>query len=140
MLELHYGNVQHNDLFIDNIILHWELDGSLKIGIYDWGCTLHMGENVESLWHMEPMMPRNNGRRNFRWLSSCLGSTIRDIKICLHIALRKLRVLLSTNKLAWQLCNYGHDPILFTKVLDHDTSIFVQRNLGGCIDLVCVRR
>ena len=32
MSELHNVIVQNNDLFIDNIMLHWEWDGSLKIG------------------------------------------------------------------------------------------------------------
>jgi hypothetical protein len=53
MLELHNGNVQHINFFIDNIMLHWELDGSLKIGVCYWRCTSHMGENVESLGHAE---------------------------------------------------------------------------------------
>lgn len=53
MLELHNENVQHNDHSIDNIMLHWESDGSMKIGVCDWGCISHMGENVKLLWHEE---------------------------------------------------------------------------------------
>ena len=44
-------NVQRNDLFKDNIMLHYESGGSLKIKVCEWGCVLHTGENVESLWH-----------------------------------------------------------------------------------------
>ena len=31
MFELHNGNVQYNDVFIENIMVHWEWDKSLKI-------------------------------------------------------------------------------------------------------------
>lgn len=33
MSKMHNKGVQHNDLFINNIILHWELDISLMIGV-----------------------------------------------------------------------------------------------------------
>ena len=51
MLELHNGNVQHNEFSIDNIMLQWKLDGSLKIETHNLGHASHMSENVESLWH-----------------------------------------------------------------------------------------
>lgn len=51
MAELHNGNVQHNDFSIDNIILHWELDGSMNIEVCNLGSTLHTSEKLESLWH-----------------------------------------------------------------------------------------
>lgn len=53
MSELHNENSQHNNLSIHNIMLHWELDGSLKSRVCHWGCALHTVENVESLWHVE---------------------------------------------------------------------------------------
>ena len=49
MEALHGANVQHNDLSLDNIMLHWETDGSLKIGVCNWGCAMHLGEEVPSL-------------------------------------------------------------------------------------------
>ena len=53
MLELHNKNVQHNDLTINNIVLHWESDGSLEIRLCNWGCGLHTNESVVSLRHAE---------------------------------------------------------------------------------------
>lgn len=53
MSELQKGNVQYDDLCIDNIMLHWESNGSVKIGVCDGGCASHTGENVELLWHAE---------------------------------------------------------------------------------------
>lgn len=32
-------------------MLDWESDKSLKIGVRDWRCALHMCENDESLWY-----------------------------------------------------------------------------------------
>jgi hypothetical protein len=40
LVGLHNGNVQHNHLSINNIMLYWELNGSLKIEICNLGCTL----------------------------------------------------------------------------------------------------
>ena len=43
-------NVQRHDLSIDNIMLHWKSDGSMKIGV-QLGTLLHTVKNVESMWH-----------------------------------------------------------------------------------------
>lgn len=45
--------MQNNDIFIDKIMLHWESEGSLRIGVCDWGCTTYSGENIQLLWHVE---------------------------------------------------------------------------------------
>lgn len=63
MPELHDRNMQHNNILIDNVMLHWELDGRLKIGVYNWGCTSHMGENVEILRHAETNDAKQNLKR-----------------------------------------------------------------------------
>lgn len=53
MLELHNGNVRHNDLCIDkiDIMLYWGTCKNMKIGVCDYECTSHMDENVKSSWH-----------------------------------------------------------------------------------------
>ena len=72
MLELHDRNVQHNNILIDNIMLHWELDKRLKIGVYEWGCTSHMGENVEIKWHAETKDAKQNLEKEKIWVASKL--------------------------------------------------------------------
>ena len=52
--------MQDNNFFIDNIMLHWEADGSLKIEVHDWRCTLHTCENDESLWHAKIKNAKEN--------------------------------------------------------------------------------
>lgn len=50
MPELHSIDVQHNNLFIDNIMLHWELgqkpnDWSVQLGVriaHGWTCWITM--------------------------------------------------------------------------------------------------
>lgn len=59
-----------------------EPDGSLKIGVYDFGCISHMGENVESYRMRKLKRPRNFfERKSGGWHPSWLGSTTRDIMI-----------------------------------------------------------
>ena len=67
MEALHDANVQHNDLSIDNIMLHWESDGSLKIGVCDWGCATHSGEDVLLLWHAKTAEAKEKLRREKFW-------------------------------------------------------------------------
>ena len=43
--------MQRDDISIDNIMLHWELDDSMNIGVCNWGCVTHVGDNAESIWH-----------------------------------------------------------------------------------------
>ena len=97
MLELRNGSVQHNNLFINNIMLHWDLDKNLKIGVCDWECTSHMGEDVKSLWHTDTKEPKKKiqSRGSGGWRPSCLGSRVGDIKIRPNNTARRLRVLWS---------------------------------------------
>src|SRR5665213_2255505 len=69
MEALHDANVQYNDLSIDNIMLHWESDGSLKIGVCDWGCATHSGEDVLSLWHAETKEAKEKLRKEKFWVA-----------------------------------------------------------------------
>lgn len=34
-------------------MFHWESNKKLEIKMWDWGCVSHMGEYVESLWHIK---------------------------------------------------------------------------------------
>ena len=54
----------------------------MKIGVCDWGCTLHTYENVESLWHAKPKEAKEKLKKKW-WMT--LGSRVRDIKIHLNI-------------------------------------------------------
>lgn len=61
--------VQHNDIFIDKIMLHWESEGSLRIGVCDWGCTTYLGENVQSLWHVENKGAKKKLKEKKLWVA-----------------------------------------------------------------------
>jgi hypothetical protein len=81
MSELHNGIVQHNDLSINNITLHWELDESLKIEVCNWGCTLHiLSENLESFWHVEIKEAKEKLKEEKWWVdSSCMATNGDDL-------------------------------------------------------------
>lgn len=44
--------------FIYNIMLHWELDDSMNIGVCNWGCATHMGDDAESVWDAKRSSPK----------------------------------------------------------------------------------
>ena len=69
---MHNGNGQLNEISIDNIILHREWDGSLKIGVCNLGSASHMGENIVSLWYVEIEKAKENLKENGRWYLGCL--------------------------------------------------------------------
>lgn len=64
---VHMKNVQYNDIFINNIMLHWESDVRLKIGMCNGGVT-HKGENVQSLWHAESEETKGKLKEKF-WVA-----------------------------------------------------------------------
>lgn len=71
-----------------------ESNGNLKIGVYDFGCVSHTGENVELLWHAETEEAKENFQKKKLWVAPKL---IRVHSKRHHNPPTKLRVSWSAN-------------------------------------------
>ena len=107
MLELHNGNVQYNDLSINNIMPHWESDGSLKIWVRDWECMPYMGENIESLWHVETNNAKEKSKERW-WVAPELFGVQRRRQQDRPNYYTKEAVAFTVGKVTSQLYNQGH--------------------------------
>lgn len=139
MSKLHNENMEHNDLFIDNIMLCWESDGILKIGVYDWGCTSHMGENVESLWHAKAEEAKENLKKRWWMALELFRVHSRRHQDPPKYYIKEVESF-KVGKLA-QLCGHG----LYVRegynlqLLDHDPRPLYTVDVGSHIDLVSAR-
>ena len=113
MEALHEANVQHNDLSIDNVMLHWESDGGLKIGVCDWGCATHSGEEALSLWHSETAEAKEKLRRDKFWVAPELFYIQNRKHKDPDVYYTKEAECFAVGVIARQLCNDGDDAKLF---------------------------
>ena len=114
MEALHGANVQHNDLSIDNIMLHWETDGSLKIGVCDWGCATHSGEEVSSLWHAETPEAKEELKNDKFWVARELFYIQNRKHQDKPPYYTKEAECYTVGKIARQLSSHADDPTLFS--------------------------
>lgn len=108
-------------------MFHWELDGSMKIRVYDWGYALHKGENVEPLWHAKIEEAKENLKKKKWWV----GPELFKVYNRRHQNSPKYYTMAenyTVSKLARRLWDHGHDPILYAG--DHDPIPLVQRFHG----------
>ena len=105
--------MQQNDISIDNIMFLWESNRSPNIGMCNWGCALHMNENVESLWHVETEEAKDN-LKNEKWWVGSMSSRVQSRK---HEYLSKYYSKevesFTIDKLAWQLYDKGYHSIFY---------------------------
>ena len=139
MEALHDANVQHNDLSIDNIMLHWESDGSLKIGVCDWGCATHSGEEVLSLWHAETVEAKEKLRREKFWVAPEMFYIQNRRHKDPDVYYTKEAECYAVGVLARQLCNDGDDRTLFAdegrKIWDVTLNALTCENVSNRVSL-----
>lgn len=80
------GDVQRNDLSIDNIMLHWELDDSMNIEVCNWGCVTHVGDmpnqfGIQKGQALKEQMMRGKFWVACGWHLSCFTSIIGRIRL-----------------------------------------------------------
>ncbi len=77
--------MRHNIVSIDNILLRWKSNESMKIECTIGRVHCTRLKMVNQCDMKKPKMPRTNWRRrNSRWHPICLGSRLWDIKIHLN--------------------------------------------------------
>ena len=96
--------MQHDDLFINNIMLHWKLDVSLKIRVCNRGCTSH---TVRMLIYCGMRKPKR--RRKFKKKGEVMALELFRDQSMRHQVSSKYYIKevenFTVNKLAWQLCD-----------------------------------
>lgn len=104
------------------------------------GCTLHRGENVDSLWHVESEEANEKLKKQKWWVAFILfRATIGGIKNHLEITPRRLRVFI-VGKLTRQVCDQGCNSIFYIgerhKFLAMTLGLLCKANVGSHIEFI----
>ena len=134
MSELHDGNVQHNDLSIDNIMLHWKSYIRVECKIKVVLCI-----NVRMLNHFGMWNQSGNGKlEKWEWRVTPKLFRVHSKRhqVLLKYYTKEVESFM-VRKLAKQLCNQGHNSIVdakerykfWTMTLEHLCKVNVRNRI-----------
>lgn len=102
-----------NDIFIDNIMLYWESKWKFENWSLRLVCKSHTSKNVEWLWHVKTEEAKENLKKEKWWVALELFWVHNRKYQDLPIYYTKEVENFIKGKLARQLCDHGHDSILY---------------------------